>query len=81
MIIPPLDLPTIESTNPSTAKGMFSQFNQPNKGINPKSIPIKERIPKIRPTVFIKSYLDILPTHFIRVFQLPREKGLVTYYC
>lgn len=54
MIIPPFDLPKIEITNPNIAIGITNQFSQPNKGINPIIIPIKDKIPNRRPSDFMK---------------------------
>ena len=51
--IPPLDFPKIERTKPIIAIGMPNQFSQPNRGINPITIMIRERTPKRRPIVFM----------------------------
>lgn len=59
IIMPPFDLPNMENTNPNIAKGIFNQFNQPNKGIIPSSIPIIANIPNNLPSNFILIYCGL----------------------
>lgn len=49
MMMPPLDLPMMDKSRPTIASGMLNQFNQPNKGIIPKNIPMSAKMPKSLP--------------------------------
>ena len=58
--IPPFDFPIIESISPKIANGMPNQLSQPKNGISPIIIKIRDKIPKIRPIVFINIFLIVI---------------------
>lgn len=71
MIMPPFDLPRIESTKPRIANGILNQFIHPSRGINPSNIPINARIPNNLPIVFIS--LGLRDNIYLKMFFVKIE--------
>jgi hypothetical protein len=51
--MPPFDFTRALMIKPMMAKGILIQFNQPSKGIKANNIPNAERIPSMRPIIFM----------------------------